>query len=49
MTLHLLLESIDTLPPRDSIVFLTTSSPTPRPETSEILSAVENPEAKINS
>lgn len=42
-------ESMDTDPPNDSIVFLTTSRPTPRPETSEILSAVENPEAKISS
>ena len=42
-------ESTDTSPPKISIVFLTTSRPTPRPETLEMVSAVENPDAKINS
>lgn len=42
-------DSIEILPPKDSIVVLTTSRPTPRPEISETTSAVENPEAKINS
>ena len=36
------------LPPKDSIVFLTTSKPTPRPEISEICYAVEKPLAIIN-
>lgn len=37
------------LPPNASIVVFTTSNPTPRPETSEITSAVEKPDAKISS
>ncbi|MNN73539.1 hypothetical protein D3C81_1896640 [compost metagenome] len=39
------LDSTATTPPRDSILVLTTSRPTPRPEMSEILSAVLKPEA----
>src|SRR5699024_6052042 len=42
-------DSIDILPPNDSIVFFTTSKPTPRPEISETSSAVENPLDNINS
>ena len=34
-------ESIEILPPSDSMVVFTTSRPTPRPEISEIVSAVE--------
>ncbi len=37
------------VPPNDSIVDFTTSRPTPLPEISDNTSAVENPEAKINS
>jgi len=36
-----------TVPPRDSIVALTASIPTPRPDTSEMLSAVDRPGRKM--
>ena len=39
-------ESTDTFPPNVSIVLLTTSKPTPRPDTLEIASAVEKPDSK---
>ena len=39
-------ESIEIEPPNELIVLVTTSKPTPRPETSETFSAVENPEQK---
>ena len=40
-------DSISTLPPSAVMFFITTSMPTPRPETSVTTSAVENPGAKI--
>ena len=40
-------ELTETVPPNDSIVLLTTSSPTPRPDISETFSAVEKPLDRI--
>ncbi|CRZ41267.1 Uncharacterised protein [Vibrio cholerae] len=40
-------ESTSICPPSSSMLRLTTSIPTPRPEMSETCSAVENPGAKI--
>ena len=42
-------ESISTLPPSRSRLVLTTSMPTPRPETSETFSAVERPGRKMSA